>query len=407
MLSALPTYIALAEGGMLTVGANHASVLMSKGDVTGARRQLHTACAFLALVSLLIVAGAFALASTFRLDPPLFEPQGLPKFGGTIILLVLYTVAGLWLSIPGLIYRAIETNAHGVLLATHLRVVELVVTCVVIQRTHSFFALAASLLSVRLVGLGILTVDSMFKSKQLRIGFAEADMGVFKVNLRPSLWYLAFSIGNGLYLQGITLVVGFIQGPASVVVFTATRALSRAIVQVTAVVKYSIWPELSHLIAKNDLERAKRLVGLALEVTFISGILTTLGIAFFGKAFITGWTTGAIDPPLSFVILLSGVGILNSLWNNLSAPVLSINLHERLAITYIASTSLVVGLAAAFGFRWGLVGIAIAMAVGDLCVIPVVLKQVSQILNSKSKSILVRALMLSESRKALKRMKDK
>ena len=161
IISAIPSYLSLADAGFATFSANEVSMLISKGDREGARRSLHTAWGFLLGVSILIL----VLAGVALLVLPWQDWLNIAVTGHrdaqlAALTLCAYSVLGLLLGIYGTIYRGAYQNARGVNIGNAGRILELVVMTLAVYFSHSVVILSGAMLTARAITMLVVHLDS-------------------------------------------------------------------------------------------------------------------------------------------------------------------------------------------------------------------------------------------------------
>lgn len=184
---------------------------------------------------------------------------------------------------------------------------------------------------------------------------------------------MAFPVGSALSLQGLTIVVGVTLGAAAVVVFSTTRTVTRAAIQVISSINNSIWPELSRSVGNGRLDEARAILGRSVQLALAASVSLVIGLALCGVMIIRWWTRGLVDPPVLLLITLLLVVVANSTWYTLSAVLAATNRHRRLAVVYLAATTGALLGAVPLSSAFGLVGAAAALLAIDLVMVVYVL----------------------------------
>jgi len=396
LLSAIPAYLSLAEAGFSTASANEVSMLISQGSLKEARRALHTAWGFLLGICSVLVPLAFLASVLLPWKSLLNLPDARLKIAETVFALSAFTLIGLAASIFGVIYRAAFRNPRIGFLTSTSRLLELCATALCVTRSDSIVNLSLVLLAARTSTTIAIYYDSTRIAPNLRLGLSEFSFGELKRIWRPSIMFLALSVGNALYFQGLTLLIGRSLGPIMVVTFNTTRALTRAIVQFVTVIKHSIWPEFSYLFGAGDLVRARRLFGLAVEITWVASVGLGVGLYFFAVKIMAVWTHRLveIDNNLLGPLLLGAV--LNSLWFVTSGLLQGINRHEGLAWRYLAATGGSVLLATLLVRLFGIAGAAWSMVACEAVLLPYAINTSCRLLDYTPHNLIAEALQLRQ-----------
>jgi O-antigen/teichoic acid export membrane protein len=397
LLFTIPTYMSLADAGLSTTAANEVAMLVAAGNMEEARRSLHTACGFLAMVSfgLIFFVGLGAFLLPWK-DWLLLRGLGASEISWTIFYLTIYTVAGFTFALYGSIYRAAYRAPRVLMLTSYSRLAELLAIGLSLIYSRSFVTLAASLTLVRLVTFGVLYVDGRRLSPGLQLGVAHFSRNHLSRTWRPSLMFMAFALGNAFYFQGLTLLTGRMLGPVAVVVFNTTRTLTRAIVQFVAIIKHAIWLEFSYLFGARDLGRSRRLNNLAFEVTWVATFLLAGLLYILGPRIMQLWTHRAVSLDHALLLLFLFGAVLNSLWSVCSGFLLGANQHSKLGVLYVSTTA--VSLLVAFPLSdWlGLSGIAWSMILCESILLPYTFIQTCSLLEQPLSEFLLDSLRLKQ-----------
>lgn len=395
LISAIPSYLSLADAGFATFSGNEVSMLVSKGDLAGARRSLHTAWGFLIGISLVI--GIAAWAALALLPWQAWLNISLISTGSAqraITLLCLYTVIGLWMAIYGTVYRGAYRNARYIYLANCGRLLEFGVTAICVYLSQSVVVVAAGMLCARVLTMIGLEFDSRRFADFLRVGLFEFSRKELSRTWRSSSMFMVFALGNAFYFQGLTLLAGRMLGPAAVVIFNTTRALTRVMVQFVTIIKHSVWPEFSYLFGKGELVKARRLNGLAFECAWVAVAALSGGLYLIGPWVMRLWTHGAVEINRGFLSLFLISAGLNSLWFICSGLLMGANHHEGLARRYVIATAGSLLCAIPLVYWLGIHGIAIAMILCELVLLPYTLKYTCALLDQSVSQFALDALRL-------------
>jgi O-antigen/teichoic acid export membrane protein len=402
LISAIPSYLGLAEAGFSTISANEISMAVSRGDLERAKRSLHTAWVFLLAMSVMVMAGV-ALGLAFLPWPAWFSlrPGVVGQIGWAIALLAVYSVIGLWLTIFAGVYRGSYKNARYGFAISLSRLLEL--ACIVgsVAASHSIVVVAGAMLAARILTLLGLRFDSGWTVPALRLGFAHFAWSELKATWRPSVLFMVFPLGNALYFQGLTLMVGAELGAVAVVVFNTTRALTRAIVQFVTMIKASLWPEFSYLFGKGDLAKARRLNGVAFEVTWILSLVMAAGIFFAAPWTMRIWTHRVVGVSEPLLVLLLVSAVLNSLWFVTSGLIMGVNRHEGLAVCYLGATGGALLAGAFLVRRYGLAGAGWAMVGCEILLLPCAIRSACRVAGQTVTSLVRESIRLKLVRELL------
>lgn len=371
LLSSIPSYLSLGEAGFATMAANKVSMFVAEGSLEKARCSLHTAWAFLCTISVIIMSlaavASFLVPWTHWLKLIELNPV---EAGWVVLLLSAYTVIGLISSIFAVLYRAAYRNPRIGYITSAGKLVELGVIAASVAISQSLVVLAGMLLAARLLTALLTYIDSRWFSTGLRLGFNGFSITELKQTWRPSILFTAFSLGNAVYFQGLTLLVGTNLGAGAVVIFNTTRALTRAIVQFVNMIKMSVWPEFSYLQGAGEIHRARRLNGLAVELSWLASAGMAVILYIMGPWIMSVWTHHAVKIDRLLLALFLTSAVLNSIWFVTSGLLKGVNQHEGLAVRYLLATSMALLLGSLVISPLGIYGAALAMIACEAVLLP-------------------------------------
>jgi O-antigen/teichoic acid export membrane protein len=404
LISTIPAYLALAEAGFATTAGNEIGLAVAEGKMERARCSLHTAWGFIVTVSILVL----GLASIASFAVPWTKWLGLcvleaGEVHWVMLLLSIYTVAGLLYSIFGAVYRAGYKNARIAFLTNTGRLIEFVTMAASVAMSQSMITLSRNMLTMRVAMALVVYLDSRRISPTLNLGLTAFSAKELKRTWQPSVLFMAMSLGNAFYLQGMTLLVGIRLGAGAVVVFNTTRTLTRTIVQFVTLIKHSTFIEFAYLFGAGEFTKARRLNGLVFEISWVVSVTSALVVYLVAPWVMSAWTNRAveIDRALLSILLLSAV--LNSIWFIFSGLLQGVNRHERLAKLYLLATSASLLMGVLLVRPFGLAGVAWAMVVCEMLLVPFVIQDTCRLMQCSPRKLLTDALYLEQSFSLLRR----
>ncbi len=338
-LYAVPAFLSLADFGLGTAGANRMTMLTGRGETGRARAVLHTMWGLLLPATALAAAAAAGIARACPWERWLgFQITPAAEARAALCWLSWMTLLNLHGTVLVAIYRAKLRNARGTALLNSARLFQLAVIALALPWTRSPALLAGLLFAAQACCLAIMGLDAWRVSPGLRLGLTGFSRREARALWRPALAYMAFPLGNSLYFQGLTLAVNAVLGAGAVVVFNTARALTRLLSQSATVLKHTLWPEFSYLMGAEDLNRARRLHDLGLELSFaLMGGLSAL-LFITGPPLIQLWTGGRVILDRLTLSPFIAAAAVNGLWFVPGALVQATNRHAGLAARYALSS---------------------------------------------------------------------
>jgi len=363
MLSAIPSYLAMADVGMVTAAGNKMTMAMGKGDALEANRVFQSAQMFM-----VIVCGTLGL-----LVVPLMLAAPLPSVATMdqrIALAALSTsvLVSLFGGLSEAAFKSTKRYATGTMVTTLVRVAEWVGFMIGLVAVGNFAAVAISGLAVRLIGTAICMLLARRGKHDLHWGIRAAAKTEILSMFKPAVSFMAFPLANALSFQGVTLLVGVVFGPVAVAMFNTYRTIARVAVQITAVFSYALWPEFSRLfgqganVSLNKLFRRSAVLGAA-QSFFLSLILY-----YLSTWLLKIWTHGAIEFVPSLMLLMLLYAAVGGAWHIPRVFLMATNQHVDLAYWSIAAGAFSVAAAWLLSSSMHLNGVALAMMVSEFII---------------------------------------
>ena len=339
ILSAMPGYLSMSDIGFGSVAGNEMTMLTARQDYQEALKVFQSAWVFITSVCSAIGLVVIALAYLLPFDS-WFNLQPLPKTQVSLVicLLALYTLVSQQGGLIDAAFRSDGRYAQGTALASVVRFMEMFLALICVSLGGQLVAAASVLLIGRLLGQGWMWLMFRRGSQWLSFGYAKARLETIQRLIRPAVAFMAFPMSQALIFQGMTLTVGVVLDPVAVVVFTASRTVTRIVIQFISLVNHAVWPELSSAFGSGDLLLARKIYQKASLFSLWISIVTSIVLVFIGPWLLRTWTTRhiVIDIPLFYLMLT--LVISSSLWQSSSVVLMATNTHGGFAkISLIAS----------------------------------------------------------------------
>ncbi|TNM65321.1 lipopolysaccharide biosynthesis protein [Aliirhizobium smilacinae] len=336
LVSTLPTYLTMSDLGFAQVSGNDMTMRVSREDIDGAVVVNQTAWLMNACVSalLLVVSAAFALffpiAHVFNVPQQLGEGIGLCAF-----LLACSVILSLTFGVVGSAMRAV--GKYWLIISTHAtaRAFDALLLVGSAAAGGGLVSAAALMLTARVILF--VTASALFYRHygQFRPSIARADRRLLREMIAPSLSYMSYTVSNSVNIQGTSIIVGILLGPAAVVVVSSIRTLTGMGRMCASVVIHSLEPIFAHLAGLGARETQKRnfqfLIGAALAGCAVYGI----GMFVWGEAFLAFWTRGVVVDQGALFRLMVMSSITEIIWFTLQTPYVSTNRHSVFAVYFL------------------------------------------------------------------------
>jgi O-antigen/teichoic acid export membrane protein len=363
ILSAIPSYLSMADVGMVTAAGNKMTMAMGKNDPFEANQIFQSAQAFM-----LIICGALALIVipiVLFAPLPLFESMDQRIALAAMSLGVLVALFG---GLSEAAFKASEHYASGTMLGNYVRLGEWLGYLLGLILMGSFASVAIGGLIMRLLGciVGMILVNKT--THALSWGLRFAKLAEIKSTIKPAISFMAFPLGNALSFQGITILVGAMFGPVSVALFTAYRTIARVAVQCTSIFSHVLWPEFSRLFGQSYKEAIKKLylrsslLG-ALQAVFLSAVLY-----FTAPWLLKIWTNDEIHFESSLMLFMLAYASISGAWHIPRVLLMATNQHVNLSVWILLAGGLSVALSWGLSQFHGLIGVVVGMGLGELTI---------------------------------------
>lgn len=356
VLSALPSYLAMSDVGMVTAAGNRMTMLVGDDRQHEANEVFQSALAFVLTVcgiAMLLVLAAAAL-----------WPVGGVASTQTITAIALLSagvVAGLVGGLPEAVYKATHRYAIGAALANTTRLFEWLGSLIGLWWSGDFIGVALGAFIPRLLCTLAMIVHTARGTPAFRWGFGQASLAEVRRCAGPAVSFMVFPAANALNFQGMTLIAAAVLGPAATVVFNSYRTLARVTVQATATFSHALWPEFSRLFGQGDRVALTGLYQRSRWLGFALAAAASLVVYFAAPTVLAIWSKGriAFDSPLMIAAMLYAAAAGG--WHVARVLLLSTNEHRGLAWPYLAVSAAGLPLGWLLAHSLGLIGLMLAM----------------------------------------------
>ena len=375
LLSAVPSYLTLTNLGFGDASGSDMTARVAAGDREGALRTFQSSWTLLLVLSLavLLVASVLVWWIPWR-EWMHLSSLSSHRAAGVILVFASYIVVSQQCGILESGYRCDGNFALGTALGTLLRLLETALGLGVGLSTGNILLAACAYLATRIAGTFGYGLVLRRKSPWLALGFKWARLDRIKELAAPAMGFVALPLGYAVSLQGTNLMIGLVKGPLAVTAFSTLRTMTRLNFQLTTVIAWAVWPELSAAFGKNNINLARKLhrnsyqAGLALSV--VAGTFLWL----VGPHIYRMWIRNAVPFDANCFHLLLVVTIANSLWFMSSVVSMSSNVHQRLALAFVMASLASLLLAAFLTRTFGIAGAAAALLLTDVSMLLMVLR---------------------------------
>ena len=373
IISAIPSYLALADFGFSTAAANDMTLAVARGARAEACGAFQSVLALNALVSLGLVA---IVLMVVLFIPNQFLPQTyLISSAEVRVVWTLQTIQVAATLCCGAFaggFQSCGRYSLGVIFSNTARLLESLALVAGALLFHGFVPAAALMLAMRLAALAGMATVLMRVAPWLRLGFRHASLANIRRLTGPALAVTALPAAFAVSLQGFVLVIGATLSLDAVAAFSTVRTLTRAVIQAGGIVNHAIMPEVTRAFGAGDFPRIRRLIRLNLISVIALNAAAFAAVAVFGSWIIAVWTHGRIAPDPVLIIGLAVVASLHSFWLSQANLILAVNRHGGYSywflIVCIASVLAAIPVAHAYGIN----GLLAPLLTGECVMVMVV-----------------------------------
>lgn len=366
MLFTIPSYLSLADFGFATAAGNAMTASVARGDrdhavaiFQGAWASIGTITTGMAVASLCVVqllpGTLLANVNAITGDHARFVISALLLYGFVALQGGIF-VAG---------FRCQGLYARGVFLNVVLVVAENSVAFTTVFLGGGIEAVALAYLTCRFAGVLFMGLQLRLASPWLTPARWRSNWASVRAVVGPAFAVMALPAAQAIFLQGSILVVGAAGGPAAVPAFTTTRTLVRLGVQATTAVNLALMPEFTVAVTRNDMDRKANLIAMTLGSILAILLPVFLMISTLGETIIPIWTHGTVHPPLSLILAMSLMMLLNGLWWPFANLILALNRHAIYSYVYLAGAVIAMAAAYPLAKAMGATGVALALVALD------------------------------------------
>lgn len=384
ILSAIPTYLSLSDFGFGVVAGNEMTMLISRANKKEALEVFQSTFLLTTVVVSVLIAIIVACIAYLPFDAWLH----LSEIGhdGSILLLSLWifiALIGLFDSLLEAGFRCDGNFAKGIFLSNLRRLAEFIALVSVVMLGADPVIGAATIAVVRVCGFLIMRFLLKRISPWIVYGFRHAGFLNVKRLAAPAITYVAYPLASAISVQGMVLIVGAVMGPASVVVFSVFRTLSRTVFQLIGLITNAVWPEFSLALGKGDMDLTRRLHSIATQLSFWASIVMTGLLFLIGEWLIRFWTHGKIEINYGLFGTMMAICLASSFWQASFVVLMSVNRHHKSTLVYLFGT-IISTLSAILAMpKWGLEGAVLSLFIIDMLMGPYVILQALSLLESR------------------------
>lgn len=377
ILVAIPAYLALSDVGFSSVAANDMTIKMAAGDFWAASRVYQSIWVLTLSISLAIILLAGAVVFfTPVIDVFSFQYISQEQSRWILSFLAMYVLLGLQIGVISAAYRAAGNFAFGTLLTNNIRLIEFILVAAGLVAAADALQIALLMLASRGLGFVLMILGLRFKKIPFRLGYRHFARSELVRLFKPACAFMAFPLGLAMALQGMILLIGSFLGPASVVIFSTYRTVTRLIIQLVTMINQSTWPEISAAHGAGDEVRVRAIFFKSVFFTFWTGLFVFVIFFFFGDWLLQLWVgENLVQNALLWDVLLVA-SLLSIQWQSPWVLLMAVNKHQAVSLHFIFSMCISLLCAVLLMPNFGVTGAGMAVVISELLMLYFCIKQV-------------------------------
>ena len=347
ILSAITTYLSMSDLGFSISAANDMTARAARGDFAG---MLSVFQSLIALVFLTAAMG-LVLVSVLVTLLPLHKWLNIYQLSPIDVRCILWLLAAeILIKLPdGVNHAGFRANGDYAL-HTSIYFSSLLIqqASVWLIAANGFgpVAAAAAIFLLRCIITPSCAWYLVFRHRYLTFGIKYAQLRTLKMLVRPALANTAMPLAQAINIQGMVLVVGMTLGPATVVVFSTLRTLTRLATQAVLSVSHALEPELARAWGLDDQRLLLRLYVRGFVFAFWLALGQTAALYFLGNWILARWTGERVQMDHLLFLWLLASAFASVLWYSGLNLLKAVNLHLHAAIWFVMMALMAILLAA-------------------------------------------------------------
>lgn len=368
-LTAFVSYISLLDlGGQNYIG-NLLAMSHARSDEESFRNTLSEG------VSLFLLIGVSGLSILISLIL-IFLNLSIPGMERTLTgweagVLALLGSQFLMLNIPAGVYVTVYRSAglftRGQMLGNTIRGLGIIFYALLLYWMVTPLAYAAGMVGVGAIHTFVVVWDTrrhIPACRGIHLSLRQARKGW--IHLKGALYFWVLSLSQAIKHQGVLLVLAAAASPAVVALYATHRTLVNISGYVGTLVQGPLLPELSFLWAQQRRSHLTHTCFITIRgVLFATGMVAILLWLLAPLAY-PAWTGRQLQLHSVLLALLLSQGVLAGGWKTASWGLLATNHHRPIAAWTFVNSVFSIGLAVLLGREYGVIGVALAVLVGDM-----------------------------------------
>jgi O-antigen/teichoic acid export membrane protein len=368
-LTALATFMAYSNFGIVTTSANEMVMAAGAGDHDRARRTFQMSLNLTLYVVLPIILVVLGLAAV----TPISQILRLTAISnrGALLILIFVAVQFWFQTARGLMVAALYATGHygiGYYLAGAARLVELAGITIVVTFFHGTQVAAAAVMGgVAVVDAFVIAVITHRAAPWARMDLRNFDWAWVGQQAKPSVGFALSNLATmGVLIQGPRIVLAAILGGQAVAVYAIYGAAMRLMDQLLLMVVLPLEVEIAHSVGRKAIDQTYRLVSLGTQFSWLLFMAVASFLMLFGPLIFHFWTRGQIPFSYGLMALYLLMSACNQLGRVSAHALISTNRLYGLSFWTLGASLAALGVGALLTFPLKIDGMVIGGILGEL-----------------------------------------
>jgi O-antigen/teichoic acid export membrane protein len=199
-------------------------------------------------------------------------------------------------------------------------------------------------------------------------GIARSSRTMVKEFLKLSGWFMAWNLIMSLMISSDIVILGLLKSVESVTLYTLSKYAPETLITLISMMVFGVLPGLSGIIGSGDLEKAAKVRGEIMTITWLVVTVFGAGILLWNRTFLGLWVgkeyfVGNI-PNLLIILLVTQFILIR---NDANVIDLTLELKQKVILGGISVfTSLLFASLSVVVFKMDIVGVIIGIMIGRL-----------------------------------------
>lgn len=337
-LNTLTAYFQMTDIGLNTATGNSFAMNYVRGEFNKCTILINNNIFFILIAFLLIFVVIVSLGE-FNFFEKIFKFKYINSsvINICIILLFIQVFLGTFNNLLNTFYTAVNKYSRGIMIDNFIRFSEYLILIVGTFSGLSILSILMITVFAKFFGLMFKYLDSS-QFYKLKVGFQYIRKSELKLIILPAISFFSFPVANSFIFQGVTLIVNFFLGSTSVVLFNTTRTLVNFCKSTIDILHKSMWPIISILYGKNDVEMLRKMHYKILVFSAFLALSTTFFLFFAGSFLFKYWTKGSVIFDFNLFILLLIAFLTNTIWSSSNLLLQATNNHKSFSLIYLLAS---------------------------------------------------------------------